>query len=310
MDIFLRPPSPSWEAVCLPDVPGAAVWAWIRPPAAPCGIIFQISYHSCESFPNAFTIRRLLSALEIDCRLIRMCFIGVESFDAMQGLNPQFDQPLAPPARGVNPSVAVHLAPPMDFAAPPPAMMTPRPIHGATTNDRHPRQACGHAAETMCHSIESDWHAIQILESKNLILRNQLNASLNRMMSFNREMTPDERNASDTQDHRDWQDARRWIRDGAAVLSRVVRAHDIGTTSAAGIRNRFDDLMAQFITPRRPLENLPAVQHMFEVHRKTVQSLNTEMQSALHGSACDGESKAQAVLARVRVKVQAARGRR
>ncbi|WP_145029327.1 hypothetical protein [Caulifigura coniformis] len=310
MDIFLRPPSASWEAVCLPDVPGAAIWAWIRPPAAACGIIFQISYHSCESFPGVFTIRRLLDALEIDCRLTRMCFIGAESFDAMQGLNPQLDLPLSPPARGANPSATVHLAPPTVFAAPLSSTPALRPAPAARAFGLPARQPCGHAAEAMYHTIESDWHAIQILESKNLILRNQLNASLSRMLAFNREMSPDERNASDTQDHRDWQEARRWIRDGAAILARIVRAHDIGTTSAAGVRNRFDDLIGQFITPRRPLENLAAVQHLFEVHRKTVQSLNTEMQSAHHGPARDGESKAQAVMARVRVKVQAARGKR
>jgi hypothetical protein len=142
------------------------------------------------------------------------------------------------------------------------------------------------------------------------MLRTQLNSTLTKLMSLNRDLSPEERNASDTMDHRDWQEARRWIRDGAAVLTRVVRAHDIGVTSSAGNRNKFDDIVDHYVIPRRPLLNLEGIQHQFEVHRKTVQSLNTEMQNAAHGPAHEGESRAVAVLSRIRKKLQAQRNKR
>jgi hypothetical protein len=309
MDIFSRPPSESWEPVTLPNAPGAAVWAWFRPPAAPCGIIFQIPPESHDAHPKAFTVRRLLNALGVDCRQTQMCQACSGSFDAMNGMNPKLDKPLCAPPPGSDPALTVHLAPPTSMAAPPvvapPAATMPSPLLFAAAT-MMPVQG----AEHLYHAIESDWHAIQLLESKNLMLRTQLNSTLTKLMSLNRDLSPDERNASDTMDHRDWQDARRWIRDGAAVLSRIVRAHDIGTTSAAGVRNRFDDIIDHYVTPRHPLPNLHEVQHQFEVHRKMVQSLHTEMQNAAHGPAHEGETKAQVVLARIRKKLQTQRNKR
>jgi hypothetical protein len=319
MDIFSRPPSSSWEPVKLPDVPGAAVWAWFRPPAAPYGIVFQIPPESHTAHPKAFTVRRLLNALGVDCRQTQMCHACSGTFDAMHGMNPKLDKPLCAAPPGSDPAVTVHLSPPTSFATPrgaaaaaPAASPAPAPCAAAMplATIYAPQPVLQRGSEHLYHAIESDWHAIQLLESKNLMLRTQLNSQLTRLMSFNRDLSPEERNASDAMDHRDWQDARRIIREAVAVLSRVVRSHDIGTTSAAGGRNKFDDIIDHYVTPRRPLANLAEVQHQFEVHRKTVQSLHTEMHMASHGHGRDGEMKAQAVLARIRVKLQAARGKR
>ncbi len=311
MDIFLRPPSATWEPVPLPDVPGAAVWAWFRPPAAPCGIIFQIPLESHAAKPDAFTVRRLLNALKIDCKLTRMCFDSQEPFDTMQGMNPLLDRPVQPPAPGVVPTVAVHLAPPTQYSpsAYPPVASPQGSAAAAQPRHPSPRHATG-SPELHFHAIESDWHAIQLLESKNLLLRAQMNSMLTRMVSLNRDLSPEERNASDTMDHRDWNEARRWIRDGVSVLSRVVRTHDIGVTSAAGHRNHLEEVVAKYITARVLLPNLAEIQHQFEVHRKTVQSLHQEMQHAMLGPARDGEQRAQAVLTRIRAKVQADRRKR
>jgi hypothetical protein len=274
--------------------------------------VLQIPCEVHTANPDVFTVRRLLGALGVDCKQTRMCFTGLDVFDSMQGMNPLLDRPLESAKAGVAPMVTVHMAPPMAFAAPRPAMnggiAAPAPatasycFQAGPVGDRN--------AEALYRSIESDWHAIQIMESKNLTLRKQLNAMLAKFMTLNRDLSPDERNHSDSQDHRDWQEARRWLRDGASVLSRIVRVHDIGVTSAAGQRNKFDDLIAQFVTPRRPHPQLSAIQHQFEVHRKTVQALNTEMLSSMHGHAHEGEMKAQMVLSRIRVKVQAAKGKR
>jgi hypothetical protein len=309
MDIFSRPPSEEWEPVNLPTAPGAAVWAWFRPPAAPYGIIFQIAPESHDSHPKAFTVRRLLNALGVDCRQTQMCHACSGSFDAMNGMNPKLDKPLCAPPPGSDPAVTIHLAPPTSMAAPrtvaPSAAAMSSPVIFAAAP-----VTPVHGAEHLYHAIESDWQAIQLLESKNLMLRTQLNSTLSRLMSLNRDLSPDERNASDTVDHRDWQEARRWIRDGAAVLTRVVKSHDIGVTSAAGNRNRFDDIVDHYVAPRHPLPNLHEIQHQFEVHRKTVQSLHTEMQNAAHGPAHEGESRAQSVLNRIKKKMLAKRTNR
>ena len=309
MDIFSRPPSDEWEVVNLPTAPGAAVWAWFRPPAAPCGIVFSIPPETHDAHPKAFTVRRLLNALGVDCRTTQMCQAGSGTFDAMNGMNPKLDRPICAATPGSDPSVTVHLAPPTSMSAslavaPPPVVMSSPVVFAAPT--AVPVQGSEH----LYHAIESDWHAILLLESKNLMLRTQLNSTLTKLMSLNRDLSPDERNACDTMDHRDWQEARRWLRDGAAVLTRVVRSHDIGVTSAAGHRNKFDDIIDHYIIPRLPLLNIHDVQHQFEVHRKTVQSLHTEMQNAAHGPAHEGETKAVVVLNRIKKKLLAQRNKR
>jgi hypothetical protein len=310
MDIFLRPPSSSWELVTLPDVPGAAAWAWIRPPAAPCGIVLQVAIEVHSAHPEVFTVRRLLGALGVDCKQTRMCITGLDVFDSMQGMNPLLDRPLESAFAGAAPTVTVHLAPPTAFAAPRPVMTSPVAVPAAMSYCSQAVPVCDPKAETVYRTIEADWHVIQVLESKNLTLRKQLNTMLTKFMSLNRDLSPDERNHSDSQDHRDWQEARRWLRDGVAVMSRMVRVHDVGVTSTAGQRNKFDDLMNQYVIPRRPHPQLSEIQHQFEVHRKTVQSLNTELLSSMHGHAHEGEIKAQLVISRIRLKVQAARGKR
>ena len=238
-----------------------------------------------------------------------MCQACSGTFDAMHGMNPKLDKPLCAAPPGSDPAVTVHLSPPTSFA-PTRGAAVPAPTVVMPAAVCVPQPVMHRGPENLYHAIESDWHAIQLLESKNLMLRTQLNSQLTRLMSLNRDLGPEERNASDAMDHRDWQDARRIIREAVAVLSRVVRAHDIGTTSAAGCRNKFDDIVDHYVTPRQPIANLAEVQHQFEVHRKTVQSLHTEMHTASHGHGRDGETKAQQVLARIRVKLQAARGKR
>lgn len=303
MDLFQRPPSTAWEPVAFPELPGAVVWAWFRPPAAPAGLVFQIPGPTYAAFPGALTVRRLLHAAGIDSRQAASWTVFGTQFDALRGGNPLLDQPLAPAPAGIDPAIIVHIAPPIAFA--------PLPIPIATTPVMAPaKSAMDHGSEALYSAIEADWNAMRILEAQLVGIRKQLNTSLTKLQSLNRDLSPDERLASDNADTRDWQDARRWLRDGAAVLSRVIKAYDIGVTSAAGNRNQFDDLIGQYVTPRRPLENLPIVKQQFESHRKTVQSLQAEMQSAMNGPGRDGEMKANAVLNRIRGKMRGAKGKR
>jgi hypothetical protein len=316
MNALTGGPSPGWLPVTLPELPGAIVWIWRQSPGS---IVFQVDPRTHAAFPGRISLRRLLAAVGIDARAVARWMAYGAAFDSALGMNPLFDQPLLPAGPAVDPSIVVHLVGPSPLPAPPYPMAAMTPVVPYSTPAATPATlpaaragglAHASANEAMYSAIEADWNAIRILEAQLVGLRKQLNTQLTKLNSLNRDLSPDERLAADNQDTRDWQDARRWLRDGAAVLSRVVKAHDIGSTSAAGNRNQFEDLIDRVVTPRRPLENLAIVQQQFESHRKTVQSLQTEMQSAVNGPGRDGEMKANSVLTRIRSKMRGAKGKK
>jgi hypothetical protein len=302
-------PSPGWEPVLLPELPGAIVWVWRQ---SPLSVVFQVDPRTHAGLPGRISLRRLLAAVGIDARAVARWMAYGAVFEAAQGMNPVLDQPLVPTVPGMDSSIVVHLAGPI--AVPPPVMApmqfaAPAAVGGMPATGRV-GLTHGSSNDAMFSAIEADWNAIRILEAQLTGLRKQLNAQLTKLTSLNRDLSPDERLASDNADTRDWQDARRWLRDGAAVLSRVLKAHDIGVTSAAGNRNQFEDVIDRVVTPRRPIEGLATIQQQFESHRKTVQSLQAEMQSAMNGPGRDGEMKANAVLSKIRGKMRGAKGKK
>jgi len=296
---------PGWEPVVLPELPGAAIWVWRHTPGT---IVFQPDPRTLAAFPGRISLRRLLATVGIDARAVARWSAYGGVFDSAHGMNPLLDQPLVPAGPGIDPSLVVQLVGPGMPAFAPQGMMpvaAPSPGPARAAGLTH-----GSAGEALYAAIEADWNAIRILEAQLVGLRKQLNSQLTKLTSLNRDLAPEERLAADNQDTRDWQDARRWLRDGVSVLSRVVKAFDIGTTSSAGNRNQFEDLIDRVVTPRRPMEGLAAIQQQFESHRKTVQSLQTEMQSALNGPGRDGEMKANSVLSRIRSKMRGAKGKK
>jgi hypothetical protein len=295
-------PAAAWEPVMFPELPGAIAWAWRQ---APGSIVFQVDPRTHAAFPGRISLRRLLAAVGIDARAVAHWMSYGAVFDSAHGMNPLIDQPLVPTGPGVDPSIVVRLAATGTLHIQPPPVMTmptPTAVQRGLTH--------GSSNDAMFSAIEADWNAIRILEAQLGGLRKQLNSQLTKLTSLNRDLSPDERLAADNADTRDWQDARRWLRDGAAVLSRVLKAHDIGVTSAAGNRNQFEDLIDRVVTPRRPIDGLATIQQQFESHRKTVQSLQTEMQSALNGPGRDGEMKANTVLSKIRSKMRGAKGKK
>jgi len=302
MNAVASGPSPGWEPVPLPELPGAIVWVWRQTPGS---VVFQIDPRTHVAFPGRITLRRLLVAVGIDARVTARWLAYGAVFESGQGMNPLLDQPLVPAAPGIDPAIIVQFAPL-------PVVPMPAPSVAVVVVPAANRGGLTHASsnDAMYSAIEADWNAIRILEAQLVGLRKQLNSALTKLGSLNRDLSPDERLAADNQDTRDWQDARRWLRDGIAVLSRVVKAYDIGVTSAAGNRNQFEDFVTQVVTPRRPADGLPMMQQQFESHRKTVQSLQTEMQSAINGPGRDGEMKANSVLNRIRGKMRGAKGKK
>jgi hypothetical protein len=285
-----RAPSVAWEPVAVPGIPVNAVWVWFFPASAPTTVIFNVP--AVPGVPRP-SLRILLHATGMDPRSVRSWVVSGAAFDAMFGANPWLDQPLPVPMTA-DTTVVVHLAAAVPTASAPAA---PGPVTDS-------------ASSALYSAIEADWNAIQQVEAQLAGLRKQLSGLAGRLNSLNRDLSIDEKRAGDSQDLREWQDIRRWLRESAAVVSRVLRAFDVGITSGAGNRNKFDDIFDQYVKPRRPLENLGAVQHQFESHRKTVLSLQNDMQSALTNASRDGEQRAGQFLSRISAKVRNSRTKR
>jgi hypothetical protein len=298
MDPLQRPPSTAWEQVPLPELPGAAVWVWFRPPTAPAGLVFQVPLPTWQAFGGRLTVRRLVTAVGLFPQMIQAWTIQGTTVPAMMGTNPLLDHPLPPPIPGVDSTIIVHLASVSPPAAAPPVM----PMQPAAVPT--PGAVADRGSESVYAAIDSDWNAIRLIEAQLMGVRKQLNGLAGKLQSLNRDLNTEERMAADNQDTREWQDVRRWLRDSAAQVSRALRNYDIGVTSAAGNRNRFDDLYEKVIAPRRPVEGLAAIQLQFESHRKTVQSVQTEMQSVLTTATRDGEQRAQQLLSRIHTKMR------
>jgi hypothetical protein len=158
--------------------------------------------------------------------------------------------------------------------------------------------------------IAADWNSSNQVEHQLDLARKQLHDTLVRVNVLDRDLSSEERMYGDRQDQSDWQEARRWLRDVAVRLSKLIKDHDIGMASAAGKRNNFEAIYQQVVIPRRPCEGLDAMQREFEAHRKMVQHLLLQMNSAQATATQEGERRAQQVLQRIGAKVRAARSKR
>jgi hypothetical protein len=270
----------------------------------PHSVSLQVPAPTRAAFGAHLSLRRLLHAAGIDSRLCLSWITQGVTFDGLRGQNPQLDQPLAMWPPGPDPTMTIILAPPIPvpIAAPMPQPAVAAPVGARPGLDRN--------SEALCSAIEADWNAIRTIEAQLAGQRKQLNGLFGRLQGLNRDLSIDEKRAADSSDVREWQEVRRWLRESAAIVSRVLRAYDIGVTSAAGNRNRFDDLFDQYIAPRRPIDGLAGIQQDFESHRKIVQNLQNEMQTALTNAARDGEQRAQSVLSRISAKARNNRSKR
>jgi hypothetical protein len=300
MDIFQRPPSTGWEPIPLPETPETPAFAWFRPASIPTGIVFHLPASPPDSKP--LSLRRILELTGIDARLVLSWAVQGQSFPGLQGTNPLLQEPLPPPRPGIDPSVIVIVAAPVPLSPP----IAPIPV-AAPAPPAAPPPSTDHNSGSLFAAIESDWNAIRQLEAQLAGQRKQLNGLFARLQSLNRDMTPEEKRAADNQDNREWQDVRRWLRDTIAVASRAIRAYDIGVTSAAGNRNRFEDFYTNFVKSRRPTGDLSGWALQFESHRKTVQSLQVELNAALTNCGRDGEQRAQQFLSRIAAKIRRSR---
>lgn len=171
--------------------------------------------------------------------------------------------------------------------------------------------ASGQPADAMADrffaAIDADWKAIEAIERQLAGVTKQMNAQAGKLQSLNRDLSPQERLAADSNDVKEWNTVRRLLRDAAANISKQVRAFDIGTVSAAGNRTRLADIYTQFVQPRKPFDNMAAIAHEFEAHRKVCQNLLTSSGSALSGAQRDAEGKARSLLNQIKSKARSKR---
>lgn len=279
-----RPPSANWEPLTLPELPGSLVWAWFKPPHAPDDVVLRVSDETTRDFGHWLTMRRLFAAAGLDPAEAQCWLVYGQPFDPQQGHNPLLDQTLPPLAGAGDPSITVRMRPDGAAAA--------HPGGGGPAGN----------PEQLLHALHTDWHSILLLETNLSTMRKQLNAVQGRLQSLNRDLSPDERLAADSLDVKDWQDARRWLRDAMSHVSRCSRDYDIGVTSAAGQRNRFEQIYNEIVVPRRPVPELAALQREFETYRKLVQNLVAKIQTTLASAGRDGEQRAQQILNRINAK--------
>src|SRR5262249_9904580 len=156
--------------------------------------------------------------LGVDPQQVFSCSLYGAVYDAQQGASAIWDYPIPEPLPGADPTIAlfVNVAPAAPIFAPAPAAIPRGPL-----SDRFGR-------------MESDWSASLQLELQLAAAAKQVDGTTLRMNAFNRDLSIDEARAADQQDKREWHEARRWLRDAGSRLSRFLKDHHIGMTSAIG----------------------------------------------------------------------------
>jgi hypothetical protein len=293
-----RPPSSAWEAISFPDEPHTFCWVWFKPAAAPHVMVVRLPDETFRDPARRLplTLRRVLTAIGVDPRAVALWSLYGVGYDAQQGASPALDFAIPEPGTAADPSIHIFLhAAPVPVA--PVATFPPTNATGRTGGDPYSR-------------IDEEWNLSLQLEQQLAAAAKQLNATLQRINSLNRDLSFEEARVADQIDKNDWQEARRWLRDVAARVSRFLRDHHIGMTSAAGKRGSFEAMHQQYVVPRRPLDGLPLTERDFEQYRKTMQTLLNNMNAAQMSATQDGERRAQQVLSRLGAKVRAARSKR
>jgi hypothetical protein len=287
-----RAPSTAWEQI--PLGPGSdSFWIWFKPAVAPQGLFIRIppeTYRGPLGAPdNAETrlsLRNLLRAAGIDPQIVSLWYLYGSPCASRGGTAPTFDEPLAEPAASADPNIVVLVDAP--GAAMPPAEYTPAAAAATPAN-----------LVQVFDEMEADWYACLLLEKQLMLARKQLTAAMGRLAALDRNLSPEERLHGDRQDKSEWQEVRRSLKDAVTKLSRYVKEHDVGETSAAGKKVWFSEVFHKVVEPRRPCEGIFELHRDFEAYRKRLQLLLQNMGLAHTTVAQEAERRAQQVLFRL-----------
>ncbi len=296
---FARVPSTNWEQIPLCGT-GGFLWVWFKPPAVPNGFIIRIpnemfaaSQAQADVGLACLTMRRLLGEIGIDPTIVSLWYQYGAPREGRAGTSPAFDQKISPPPAGADPQVVVMIDVPavteLPFGQP------PRSGVASVTS-----------LTKVFDEMEADWYAVLLLEKQLLLARKQLTNALGRLAALDRDLSPEERLHGDRQDRSDWQEVRRLLKDAATKLSRYVKEHDVGETSAAGKKNWFSEVFQKFVVPRQPFDGLLALHREFEAYRKRLQILLQNMQLSNTNVAQEAERKAQQLLFRIGSRARSA----
>src|SRR5262245_58270989 len=117
-----QPPSKQWAALKYRGEKFAEVW--FKPEGEPFALTFRISQEVFQvpGMRDQLTLENLLKAVAIVPEEVESCCQGDVSHSGMDASNPDFKNPLAPPAQSVSHlDIHVRLKPPADAVAPSPA---------------------------------------------------------------------------------------------------------------------------------------------------------------------------------------------
>jgi hypothetical protein len=89
-------------------------------------------------------------------------------------------------------------------------------------------------------------------------------------------------------------------------LSRYVKEHDVGETSAAGKKVWFTEVFHKFVEPKRLCEEIFDLHREFEAYRKRLQLLLQNMGLAHSNVAQEAERRAQQVMSRLTSRARTA----
>lgn len=232
-------------------------------------------------------MRQLLHALGIELASVSTVYVYGAPFVGTNDGASSFDQPIPQPSPGADPTIVVL-------------------VNASTMVARATTGMTGNAAQ-MFDDIEADWNASRQLEMQLTLLRKQLASLMGRLKTLDRDLSSEERLHGDRQNRSDWEETRRWLKDAATKLSRYIKEHDIGETSAAGKKVWFEQIYRQFVVPRQSFDDLPRVQKEFESYRKRLQILLNNMTGAQQNAVSDGERRAEQVLSRLAADVRKAK---
>ena len=304
-----RPPSGNWEPVPLDQTGKYCAWVWFRPAVVPYGLMFVSppTIFGDPSVVSRLSVRQLVAATGLDQERILGWSLGGRSYDAAGGNSPLLDQ-LLPPTPGGNLELSVWMEPlqvPNPYGAAPlgPGVSIPPGQQAAIS----PGATASESDSRLLDAIDSTWNNILQMESRIGTIRKELSSNISRLNSLNRDLNSDERRTCDSKDIQAWADARRWLRDSLSTLSRSVKEIDVGTTSGAGQRHKFEELYRKHVTPRIPFAGLMQAVNEFEAHHKRVQTVLASAQANIARAGRDAEQRASAVLARISAKMRSSR---
>jgi len=301
-----RPPSANWESVPLEPSGQLAVWAWFRPASVPNGLMLSLpaALFANPELAGWLSVRPMIIAAGLDPNRIYGWGVNGMSFDAAGGMSPLLDQPLPPPPVGANLDVTVWMIPVMPPAWSDSSSVIPIPPAASGPAAYATPGNLSQSDFQMLEAIGTSWDGILQLEARVSLVRKELTGALSRVSSLNRDLNSDERRTADSRDIQDWSDARRWLRDSQALLSRSVKEIDLGTTSGAGQRHRFEEIYRKYVEPRVAFAGLAQAVNEFESHRKTIQNVLASAQATVARSGRDAEQRANGVMQRIRTKMR------